>query len=227
MTISDAAITQVDVAIVGGGPAGLSTAIALAMRGVSSIIVEKKSWPIDKVCGEGLMPTGVAVLERLGVLDHLADDMARPFHGIRYIDASGVQAEGRFPREPGLGIRRIGLSQALYDRATQLEKVSFWDNTTVRNIELLKEHAELAVMRDSREVRIHARVVIGADGLHSRVRQWCDLTAPAPTKQKRWGTRQHFQIKPWTDHVEVYWRDGFEFATDGFSARVRCQQRGC
>ena len=210
MNPADTAITHFDVAIVGGGPAGLSTAVALALRGVSSVIVEKKSWPIDKVCGEGLMPTGVAVLERLGVLDHLAKDMLRPFHGIRYIDASGIQAEGRFPHEPGLGIRRVGLSRALYDRALSLQKVSFWDNTTVRHLSTTDEYAELAVKRNGQEQALRARVVIGADGLHSRVRQWANLTAPAPTKQKRWGTRQHFQVKPWTDHVEVYWRAGFE-----------------
>ena len=201
---------EADVAIVGGGPAGLSVAIALGLRGVSTIIIEKKSWPIDKVCGEGLMPTGVGVLERLGIMDHLSDDMHRPFYGIRYIDPSGVRAEGRFPSQPGLGIRRIGLSEAMHKRAAGLREVALWNNASVHQLENRDDCIELSITRDDEDVLLRAKLVIGADGLHSKVRQWCGLRAPSPTKQQRWGTRQHFQIEPWTDHVEVYWQDGFE-----------------
>ena len=55
-----------DVFIVGGGPAGLATAIAARRRGLSVVVADGAVFPIDKPCGEGLMPDGVAALHQLG-----------------------------------------------------------------------------------------------------------------------------------------------------------------
>jgi flavin-dependent dehydrogenase len=65
---------------------------------------------------------------------------------------------------------------------------------------------------------IRARWVIGADGLHSRVRRWAGLEGSAPCRQ-RFGRRRHYQIPPWTDHVEVYWTDAMEAYVTPISAR--------
>ena len=80
------------VVIVGGGPVGLATAISARLRGLRATVVEKARPPIDKPCGEGLMPDGVEILRRLGV--SIPRDQAVPFRGIRYIDGS-VVAEAR------------------------------------------------------------------------------------------------------------------------------------
>ena len=87
---------SVDLAIVGGGPAGLATAIAAAERGLRAIVVEARALPLDKPCGEGVMPAAVAALGAMGV-DVPAWGRA-PFIGIRYVDGD-VVAEGRFPKE--------------------------------------------------------------------------------------------------------------------------------
>jgi flavin-dependent dehydrogenase len=53
---------------------------------------------------------------------------------------------------------------------------------------------------------IRSRWIVGADGFHSRVRQWAGLGPPAWSGVRRIGIRQHYRIRPWTDFVEVYWR---------------------
>ena len=54
-----------DVFVIGGGPAGLAAAIAARQRGFDVLVADGAEPPIDKACGEGLLPDGLAALERL------------------------------------------------------------------------------------------------------------------------------------------------------------------
>ncbi|HET9035579.1 MAG TPA: FAD-dependent oxidoreductase, partial [Myxococcaceae bacterium] len=75
----------VDVAVVGGGPAGLAVAAMAARRGLSVTLLERAALPQDKACGEGVMRPGLAVLARLGgVLDKIPASESGAIHGIRY-----------------------------------------------------------------------------------------------------------------------------------------------
>src|SRR5215468_1573441 len=104
-----------DLAIAGAGPVGLATAIFAADAGLRAVVLERRRGEtIDKACGEGIMPRGVALLRELGV-----DLPGRPFEGVRFL-SRGAVAEGRFPGEPGRGVRRIALSRALRERARAL-----------------------------------------------------------------------------------------------------------
>jgi menaquinone-9 beta-reductase len=195
-----------DVVVVGAGPAGLVTAIACAEQGLSVQVLDRRSAPIDKACGEGLMPDAVAILERLGV--------ALPRHqsiaGIRYID-DAHRAEGTFPRRPGAGVRRVELHRALLDRARELE-VNVRERVRVTGLHRGDE--------DGRGVRwvlgsdggpVAPRWIIGADGLHSRLRHWSGLAdGRRRNATRRFGIRRHFRVRPWTDFVEVYWSEAGE-----------------
>src|SRR5204863_10196371 len=66
--------------VIGGGPAGLVAAIALRRKGLRVTVADGGDAPSDKACGEGILPEGLAALERLGVaLDWSA---GRAFRGI-------------------------------------------------------------------------------------------------------------------------------------------------
>ena len=60
-----------DVIIIGGGPAGLFTGLACACNELQTLVLEKQTYPIDKACGEGIMPSGVINLRKLGVTPFL------------------------------------------------------------------------------------------------------------------------------------------------------------
>jgi len=60
-----------DVIIIGGGTAGLFAGIACAMNELRTLVLEKQINPIDKACGEGIMPSGVIILRKLGVTPFL------------------------------------------------------------------------------------------------------------------------------------------------------------
>ena len=105
---------KVDVAIAGGGPAGLAVALEAARRGLSALVIERMTGAVDKACGEGLMPAGVARLAGLGV-----DPPGMPFRGIRYVDGDCV-AQADFVEGPGRGVRRLALSAALQARVAAL-----------------------------------------------------------------------------------------------------------
>lgn len=179
--------------VVGGGPVGLATAIAARMRGLDVLVADRDYPPIDKACGEGVMPEGVAALVTLGVA---AADRARSFHGIRFCEA-GLSAEARFPAGYGLGIRRPILHQLLVDRAAEAGVAMRWGESVG------------AVERGRVEIggrSVACRWVVGADGLESRVRGWAGFRPPSGGR-RRIGMRQHFRASPWTDLVEVHWRE--------------------
>jgi flavin-dependent dehydrogenase len=185
-------ILHTDVFIAGGGPSGLATGIAIRQRGLRVVLADPVQPPIDKACGEGLMPNTVASLKELGV--KLCSGDAIPFRGIRFINEE-LAAEGAFTGSYGLGIRRTSLHKALVERAVEAEVQCLWGERVTR-----VERG--AVWLGSRKVS--CQWIIAADGQNSQVRQWAGLDRGQPD-ETRYGFRQHFRVAPWTDFVEVYW----------------------
>jgi flavin-dependent dehydrogenase len=221
---------MIDLLVAGAGPAGCATAIRAALAGLSVVVVEPRSGPVDKACGEGIAHSAVEYLTRLGV-----ELSGRPFHGIRYLDANH-RVDARFTVGPGLGVRRTTLQAALLRRLAEL------------NVPVVRGRVG-AITQNTSSVTaadLTAHYLAAADGLHSPIRRQLGLSQPPHLGERlaspgvrrgspdsrlgplpadpgalgprpsffaphgaaggvRRGLRQHFAVAPWTDLVEVYW----------------------
>jgi 2-polyprenyl-6-methoxyphenol hydroxylase-like FAD-dependent oxidoreductase len=183
---------QADVPVVGGGPAGLATSIAASLKGFRVALIDPREPPIDKPCGEGLLPEAVSALHRLGM--EIDSRIAVPIAGIRFSDEYS-RATASFPAGKAFGLRRTVLHQLLVERATQVGVSLLW-GSPISGL-------------DSRHVcldgkRISCRWLVGADGLHSRVRKFAGLES-SQRPHSRFGFRQHYLIAPWSNLVAVRW----------------------
>jgi menaquinone-9 beta-reductase len=188
-------LKSTDVFVIGGGPAGLAAGIAARQQGLHVVIADGGEPPIDKTCGEGLMPDGLQALQGLGITLKPGDGY--PFRGIRFL-SSGLSADALFPsQDVGLAVRRTTLHRIMAARAAE------------EGVDLLWRTAVTAISGE--EVRwgnrtVRAKWIVGADGANSRVRRWAGLHARART-DLRYAFRRHYRVAPWSDHMEVYWGD--------------------
>src|SRR5437660_4720522 len=182
------------VLVIGGGPAGLAAAIAARMNGFEVTVVDGAKPPIDKACGEGMMPSAVAALRQLGVAIRPTD--GRALRGVCFKDGS-TSLEADYSDGSGLGMRRTLLHQRMVERAQECGINLFW-NTAVTGLSTGEPTLSDRVVK--------ADWIIGADGAHSRVRQWIGLNAKA-REGLRFARRQHFRVKAWTDLMEIHWAE--------------------
>ena len=204
--MNQVAVRAADLFVIGGGPAGLAAAIAARQHGLEVVVADGAEPPIDKACGEGLLPDAVAALERLGV--HVPANESWAFRGIRFV-TSQLSAEAPFDEGLcGVAVRRTVLHRLLKEHAQRLGARFLW-RTPVTGV------SAQGVQFGDRIVR--ARWIIGADGLNSRVRRWVGLE-PGRRPRLRYAYRAHFEVRPWTDHMELYWGDrcqGYATAVSG------------
>ena len=183
---------RTDVFIVGGGPAGLAAAIAASQKGFSVTLADGAAPPIEKPCGEGMMPETLAALHSLGV--DLRSTSAQKLRGISFAQED-AQVFADFPHGVGLGLRRPVLHAQLVARAEECGVHLLW-NTPVRGI-------DAGIVQLTNEA-FPARWIIGADGQGSRVRRWSALDQ-THRLTRRHAVRQHYRVKPWSEYAQVFW----------------------
>lgn len=184
--------------ILGGGPAGLAAAIALTQAGYRATVIDHAVLPIEKACGEGLMPDGVAVLKRLGVT--IPFNAGFRFTGVRFFDArSSVSAD--FTESAGVGIRRALLHDLLRIRAQDLGVHCFWG---VKELLLPDPNIEINRCINVDGQFVEADLIVGADGQNSLVRRTYGLDHVVH-ETRRYGFRRHYRIAPWAPYVELHW----------------------
>jgi 2-polyprenyl-6-methoxyphenol hydroxylase-like FAD-dependent oxidoreductase len=202
-----------DVLIAGAGPAGATLAIALGRAGLAVELYDARRFPRDKPCGEGIMPAGVAVLERLGLRAAVG---GRTLATVRY-HGFGLDAESGFPpaadgRAPTmLAQRRLHLDAALVAAARATPGVRLFEDAPVEGAAL--ERGRAVGLHVGGELR-RGGLVVGADGIDSPVRRSLGLEQRPPAAARaRVGVRMHFRLaagQPGPDRLEIFVGRGVE-----------------
>lgn len=185
-----------EICIVGGGPAGLAAALALAQSGREVTVLDCAAPPIDKACGEGLMPDSLAALSRLGIE---IPDVGSLIRGIRFFGEDSC-VTGDFPNGIGRGLRRVLLHEVLIARAEQMGIRMLWGVKKVQT-----SRGRVTFNGGS----IDTDLIVGADGQKSSVRQQAGLHHMVREK-RRYGRRKHYGAAPWSQYVEIYWGRHFQ-----------------
>ncbi len=172
--ISDLNNSGRDVIIIGAGPSGSSCAFWLAKSGWDVVVLEKKQFPREKTCGDGLTPRSVKQLEDMGLTNSLREHHS--YEGLRAV-AFGKQLELRWPKGDGLGtvgycVTRYDLDQLVANQAVKhgaelRQKVTA--ETIIFDEDTDKAIGVVAVDAYGNKQEIYSKLIIVADGANSRI----------------------------------------------------------
>lgn len=210
----DAAHDDADVVVVGAGPAGSSTAFWAASAGLDVLLVDKATFPRDKVCGDGLTPRAVAELVRMGMPLREQDGWIRN-RGLR-VHGGGHTLELPWPElssypSYGLAKARTSLDALLVDHARAAgAKVVEGTRVTgpVHDERTGRVVGVTARAADGSDVTFRAPVVVAADGVSSRLATALGRTT-RPDRPMGVAVRTYFRSPrhddPWMEsHLELW-----------------------
>jgi Dehydrogenases (flavoproteins) len=208
---------QHDVIVVGGGPAGASTAFALSRAGARVLVLDRARFPRPKPCAEYLSPQASRVLSEMGALDAVEAAGAAHLDGMIVRAPNGASLRGDFVaqhgytafRNRGLALRRVKLDPILLDCArsagaevregVRVVNVIRDDRGRVNGVQVLE--------RSGATQELKAPLVVGADGLRSVIANRLDLSHTSRWWPRRIALVAHYEnfggITDWGEmHVE-------------------------
>ncbi|MDA2934024.1 FAD-dependent monooxygenase [Acidobacteria bacterium AH-259-D05] len=161
-----------DVIVVGAGIAGSMTAALLGQQGFHVLLLERAVFPRPKICGEGLMPAGAKIFERLGILGELAHAGGKSFSGIRFHLPGDLSLELDFNEisQGTLGwvLPRISLDARLATFAAQQPGVQLCQAFQVQSACGDARQVQVTGLHQGMPQTHRAKLLIGADGIRSR-----------------------------------------------------------
>ena len=197
-----------DVAIVGAGPAGATCAAFCAEAGLRVVLLERETFPREKVCGDCLNPSCWPVLERLGV-----EQRARALpHGkllrVEFLAIGGRTVSVDLPEGAEIAVKRSLFDHLLMTRAAEAG-AEVRQATTVQQILFERDAWQIS----ANEEVLQARVIVAADGRNSTVARLVGALPPA--SKERVGLQTHIPLP-----AEFGERVVLQFLPEGYSGQA-------
>lgn len=164
-------LTEAEVCIIGAGPAGATLSHFLSKEGIPHYLVDKASFPRDKICGDGITLDVLNVLERISpdlLYEYIAQDEVLPSWGFCFHAPNGTPIrfdfkEAGFKASPFYSTRRLDLDNFLVERLDS-KYCHFLPETTVTNVSYRGKGVEVTVKSINGEKTLKANYVVGAEG---------------------------------------------------------------
>jgi geranylgeranyl reductase family protein len=171
----------VDVAIVGGGPAGSTCAAFCAAAGLRTLILEREKFPREKVCGDCINPACWPILEKLELAEQILNSPHGALKNVDFIAISGQKLRVNLPQgaRAEIAIKRSLLDHLLLNRARTLGAEIREEATLIALDRTAAKNWKIDIVRE----KFTARVVVGADGRNSTVARLRNFL-PRPERER-------------------------------------------
>src|SRR6267378_915624 len=198
-----------DVAIVGAGPAGSSCAAFCSLAGLRTLVLERETFPREKVCGDCLNPSSWPVLDRLDLVQRVRTLPRAKLGSVEFIAISGRRVIIDLSSEESeIAIKRSLFDMLLMSRARELG-TQVYEETTVTALTSNNGWT----IETARGATFAARTLVGADGRNSTVARLCNLL-PRPARE-RVALQAHIPLPPgFGDRIVL------QFLREGYSGQA-------
>lgn len=206
---------EYDVIVVGAGPAGCAAAAFLSKQSLTVLLLDKSSFPRDKICGDGISGPSLVILRRIGILDKIKH--IDPWN-IEYVTLSSPAGTNLHVHTPfidqdvygGMVIPREKLDQLLFEHVKSLPYVEALEHTTVKDL-VIEENkitgviAELKGQKETITDTFKSKYIIAADGVHSMIAKKLGLYNDKP-KHRAFAIRAYFEnTTDLSDAIELHY----------------------
>jgi geranylgeranyl reductase family protein len=209
--MSNPSRNQYDVIIAGAGLAGCSAAAFLSQRGLSVLLLDKETFPRDKVCGDGISGPALTMLRRIGVLDKIRQQNPWKIQRVVVSSPSGTTIKVKSPYidkdiDSGYVLPREKLDHLLFDYVKDLPHVEAFENTAIKDLVMEgKKASGIIATTGSETEEYRAKYIIGADGAHSPIAKKLSLFNDNP-KHRAFAIRAYFEnTRDMEDAIEIHY----------------------
>jgi flavin-dependent dehydrogenase len=156
-------LKKYDIVIIGGGPAGSSAAMLLSKRGYSTVIIERKSFPREVLCGEFISKEVIEFLNENLLYKEFLELFPSPISSFRFSSENGKELYSVL-KFPAYGIKRSKLDKFLLSKAIENGTGIFQPCEVTGIVKLNDSYLINLVAEDKERLTIESRIIIAAYG---------------------------------------------------------------